>query len=53
MMRAIGDMASREALSLSLYMFSYYLLCLYKVLIVALCSAVVDVDSNFWTLSDC
>ena len=51
-MGATGDMAGREKLSLSLYMFRCYLLCLYEVLTVVLYSAVVGVDSNFWTLSD-
>ena len=44
---ATRDMASREELSLSLYMFRCYLLYLYEVLIVALCSAVVGVDLIF------
>ena len=46
------DMAGRKKLSLSLYVFRCYLLYLYEVLTVALCSAVVGVDSNFRTLSD-
>ena len=52
MVGAMGDMTGGEELSLSLYIFSCYLLCLYEILIVALYSAVVSVDSNFWTLSD-
>ena len=51
-MGATRDMTSGEESSLSLYMFRCYLLSLYEVLTVALCSAVVGMDSNFRTLSD-
>ena len=53
MVGATGDMAGREELSLSWYVFRCYLLCLYEVLILALCSTVMGVDSNFRTLSNC
>ena len=46
-MGATENMAGIEKLSLSLYVFKYYLLYLYDVLTVALCSAVVDVNWNF------
>lgn len=46
-------MSSEEKLSLSLYMFKCYLLYLYKVLTMALYSAVVDMNSNFQILSNC
>ena len=52
MVGVTGDMAGREELLLSLYIFRYYLLYLYEVLTMALCSAVVDMDLNFRTLSD-
>ena len=51
-MGATENTAGREELSLGLYLFRCYLLCLYKVLTVTLCSAVVGVDSNFRTLSN-
>lgn len=52
-MRVTEDMSSEEKLSLSLYMFKCYLLYLYKVLTRTLYSAVVDVNLNFQTLSNC
>lgn len=52
MLRATKDMAGKKVLSQSLYMFRCYLLCLYKILIVALCSTVVGMNSNFRILSD-
>ena len=53
MVEAMGDIVGEEKLSPSLYVFKCYLLCLYEVLTMALYSAVVDVNSNFRTLSDC
>ena len=53
MVGATGDMAIGEKLSLSLYMFRYYLLYLYEVQPMTLYSVVIDVDSNFRTLFDC
>ena len=53
MVGAMGNMADREESLLNLYVFRCYLLCPYDVLTVILCSAVVSVNSNFRTLSDC
>ena len=46
-------MAGGKKLSLSLYLFKWYLLCLYEVLTMALYSTVVGMNSNFQILSDC
>ena len=52
-MGAIKNIANKKTLLLSLYVFSYYLLYLYKVLTVTLCSAVVVINLNSRTFFNC
>lgn len=51
MVGVTGDIVGGEILLLSLYIFYCYLLYLYEVLIVTLCSAILGLKLNFWTLS--